>query len=268
MLTRTFVHLPGVGYATEAKWWQAGVVDWADFLASAGYPPHAERTRGSGRVPHPGAGARRLASASRLAAMAGKVAESQRRLQAGDYRYFARELACRDHWRAFPEFAPRTAYLDIETTGGTEGEDITVIGLYDGSTMRTWIKERDLDEFPEAVACYATLVTFFGTGFDVPMLRRRFPDLPFDQLHVDLCFALKRLGYRGGLKKIEGELGLVRSAETRGLSGWDAVRLWREYRFGSREALDLLLRYNEEDVVNLQALMEFAYVGLRRQMGA
>jgi uncharacterized protein YprB with RNaseH-like and TPR domain len=260
MLTRTFVHLPGVGYTTEAKWWQAGVEDWAAFLASA----YAQTT---GRPP-PGACARPLASAARLAAMAERVAESQERLAAGDHRYFARELASRDQWRAFPEFAARTAYLDIETTGGTEGEDITVIGLYDGMTMRAWVKGRDLEEFPEAVAPYAALVTFFGTGFDLPMLRRRFPDLPFDQLHVDLCFALKRLGYHGGLKKIEGELGLARSAETHGLSGWDAVRLWREYRYGSREALELLLNYNREDVVNLQALMELAYEGLRRQAGA
>jgi uncharacterized protein len=251
MLTRTFVHLPGVGYATEAKWWRAGVADWAAFLESA--------------YAHPGAEARRLAGAARLTAMAERVSESQERLSAGDHRYFARELAGRDHWRAFPEFGERAAYLDIETTGGTEGEDITVIGLYDGRTMRAWIKGRDLDAFPEAVGEYAVLVTFFGTGFDLPMLRRRFPDLPFDQLHVDLCHALKRLGYRGGLKKIEGEVGLLRSPETRGLSGWDAVRLWREYRFGSAEALDLLLRYNREDVVNLQALMELAYDGLRRQ---
>jgi uncharacterized protein len=82
---------------------------------------------------------------------------------------------------------------------------------------------------------------------------------------VDLCHALKRLGYRGGLKKIESEVGLLRSPETRGLSGWDAVRLWREYRYGSAEALELLLRYNREDVVNLQALMELAYDGLRRR---
>jgi uncharacterized protein YprB with RNaseH-like and TPR domain len=107
------------------------------------------------------------------------------------------------------------------------------------------------------------LVTFFGTGFDLPMLSRRFPDLAFDQLHVDLCHALRRLGYRGGLKKVEVDLGLVRAPETRGLSGWDAVRLWREHRAGSREALELLLAYNREDVLNMRELLAIAYNGLR-----
>jgi uncharacterized protein YprB with RNaseH-like and TPR domain len=240
MLTRTFVHLPGIGYTTEARWWREGIADWSAFLA------HVERPE-----------------AARLASHAPRIDESRERLAAGDHRYFAETLARRDHWRAVPEFAGRVAFLDIETTGGTEGEDITVIGLADGQTMRAFVKGRDLEEFPGALAPYGMLVTFFGTGFDVPMLKRRFPKLPFDQLHVDLCHALKRLGYRGGLKKVEEELGLVRAPETRGLSGWDAVRLWREHRFGSREALDLLLAYNREDVLNLRELLAIAYSRLR-----
>ena len=39
------------------------------------------------------------------------------RLAAGDSRYFARMLAPRDQWRAFPEFKDRVLYLDIETPG-------------------------------------------------------------------------------------------------------------------------------------------------------
>jgi uncharacterized protein YprB with RNaseH-like and TPR domain len=37
------------------------------------------------------------------------------------------------------------------------------------------------------------------------------------------------------------------------------VRLWREYEYGSREALELLLNYNREDIVNLKPLMELVY---------
>jgi uncharacterized protein YprB with RNaseH-like and TPR domain len=246
MLTRTFVHLPGVGYSTEARWWREGVTDWSEFLTRAGVgepPLHA----------------------ARHALHAPLVAEAQERLAARDHRYFGRVLASRDHWRAVPEFGDRIGYLDIETTGGTEGDDITVIGLADETGMQTFVKGRDLDAFPEALAPFALLVTFFGTGFDVPMLKRRFPGLPFDQLHVDLCYALKRLGYRGGLKKIEVELGMTRSTETKGLSGWDAVRLWQEHRRGSREALELLLAYNREDVQNMRPLLTFALEGLSRQ---
>jgi uncharacterized protein YprB with RNaseH-like and TPR domain len=45
--------------------------------------------------------------------------------------------------------------------------------------------------------------------------------------------------------------------------GFDAVRLWRRYEDGDDDALDLLLAYNMEDVVNLEPLAEFAYEGLR-----
>lgn len=239
MLTRTFCHLPGIGYVTEARWWREGLTDWGALLAHADAEP-----------------------SSRVSPHAARIGECRERLEASDHRYFARTLAKRDHWRALPEFAGRVAFLDIETTGGMDGEDVTVIGLADGETMRAFVKGRDLDEFPQALAPYGMLVTFFGTGFDVPMLARRFPDLRFDQLHVDLCHALRRLGYRGGLKQVEVDLGIVRAEATRGLSGWDAVRLWREHRAGSREALELLLAYNREDVLNMRELLAIAYNGL------
>jgi uncharacterized protein len=38
-----------------------------------------------------------------------------------------------------------------------------------------------------------------------------------------------------------------------------AVRLWREYKRGRKSALDTLLAYNIEDVVNLEHLMYSAY---------
>ena len=111
-------------------------------------------------------------------------------------------------------------------------------------------------------------VTFFGSCFDLPFLRRRFPSLAFDQLHADLCWALRRLGLTGGLKQIETALHIPRSPETRGLDGWDAVRLWREWEAGSREALALLKRYNEEDVCNLETLLRHAYRELRARLVA
>ena len=54
-------------------------------------------------------------------------------------------------------------------------------------------------------------------------------------------------------------MGILRSEATRGLDGWDAVRLWQAYLGGSQEALDLLVAYNAEDVRHLKPLMEFVY---------
>jgi uncharacterized protein YprB with RNaseH-like and TPR domain len=71
---------------------------------------------------------------------------------------------------------------------------------------------------------------------------------------------LRRLGYKGGLKNVEAQLGIERLPETQGLDGRDAIRLWWQWRdYGSERALELLLSYNREDVVNLLPLLEFAY---------
>jgi len=43
------------------------------------------------------------------------------------------------------------------------------------------------------------------------------------------------------------------------MDGFDAVRLWRHYEKGDREALDLLLKYNREDIVNLKTIIELTY---------
>jgi uncharacterized protein YprB with RNaseH-like and TPR domain len=56
----------------------------------------------------------------------------------------------------------------------------------------------------------------------------------------------------GGLKVVERVLGIPR--RTDGLDGADAMRLWEEWRRGDGRSLRKLLRYNEDDVVNLYLL--------------
>jgi uncharacterized protein YprB with RNaseH-like and TPR domain len=246
VLNRTFVHISGIGPITEQRIWKRGLHSWDQFLADP-----AAASLGPAKTEQ----ARRV------------VAESSDRLSREDHRYFARCLASREHWRAFPDFGRCVAYLDIETTGMSEQDDITIIGLYDGATVRIYTKGEDLQDFADDIRDYKLLVTFFGSGFDLPFLRRRFPHVPFDHLHIDLCWTLRRLGYTGGLKHIEREFNIRRSPETEGLDGWDAVRLWREWERGSQEALDLLKAYNAEDIVNLQQLAQYAYDRLRVRTG-
>jgi uncharacterized protein YprB with RNaseH-like and TPR domain len=244
MLTSTYVHLSGIGYSTERRLWQAGAWSWEEFLR---------------RPPEMGI------SPTRAAALAELITTSRDRLASGDYRFFAEALSRRDQWRAFPEFSSRVLYLDIETTGGADFDDVTVIGVHDGRQLRQFVRGEDLLE-AEAVLEEATLlVTFFGTGFDIPVLRRLFPRLPFDQLHVDLCHALRRLGYRGGLKAVERQLGLARPPEIAGMGGWDAVYLWRQHQLGSSRARRLLLDYNRADVENMIPLMALVYDRLRER---
>ena len=72
-------------------------------------------------------------------------------------------------------------------------------------------------------------------------------------------YPLKNIGYSGGLKKIESSLGMKRSEETEGISGFEAVRLWNRYEKGDDEALEVLIKYNKEDVENLKTIIDMTY---------
>jgi hypothetical protein len=63
----------------------------------------------------------------------------------------------------------------------------------------------------------------------------------------------------GGLKRIERQLGIERPASVRRYTGYDAVKLWRAFRRGRKDALEPLARYNLCDAVNLQTLLRSAY---------
>ena len=119
---------------------------------------------------------------------------------------------------------------------------------------------KNLNEFIAYIDKYKLIVTFNGSAFDIPFLKKYFKDIALEQAHIDLRFLLKRLGFKGGLKKIEKQFGLSRDEEVMTFTGYDAVRLWNKYKnSGDNSALDLLLKYNTEDIVNLEFLMNKSY---------
>lgn len=244
MLKRTFLHLPGVGHRTEAHFWRQGLASWEDFLA-------AKRVRGL--------------SHTRFDWLKAELTTSLAHLE--DAGYFAARLRDGEHWRLFRHFRPRTAYLDIETTGSVwPGLLVTVAGLYDGQHMRQFVQGRNLQQFPRALEQCDLLVTFNGTQFDLPVLKAYFPGLRLPPAHVDLRFLMARLGYRGGLKRIEPQFGIRRPKAVNGMDGYMAVLLWERYQRGDQGALELLLTYNREDVVNLEVLMDAAFRMYRERL--
>ncbi len=239
MLQQTFLHFHGVGPKTEHKLWEHRIRDWNQL-------EEAWRTR--------------VLPRERFAAtLEAELAHSWENLESRNPGYFAGKLPAHQHWRLFAEFLPAAAYLDIETTGlGGPADHITTISLYDGKQLRYYIYGENLQEFIVDVKQYDLLITFNGKCFDLPFIQWQF-NTRLTQAHLDLRFVLKALGYRGGLKACEKQLGISRG-DLEGVDGYIAVLLWQEYRrSGDRRALETLLAYNMEDTVNLEKLAFQAY---------
>lgn len=237
MLGRTFLFLPGIGPTREAGLWRRGVDSWLGYRRLARVPGIRPRLK------------------ERHDAVL-ELAESSLH----DPAFFSRVLPPEEHWRAFDRFWPGAAYVDIETTGDRENA-VTVVGVRHDGRSRAFVRGKDYA--PDAVSAFlrgaSMLVTFNGASFDLPMLRNEgvlLPDVP----HMDLRPVLARAGYTGGLKRIEESLGMLRGDGLQGLTGYDAVKLWRRWESrGDEEALAKLVAYNVADFENLEPLARFAH---------
>lgn len=233
VIRSTFRLAPGIGRFIEATLWERGVSTWDDFPAA---PEVVLSPRVDARVRD-------------------AIARARAALEAGDAEALAAMLPRAERWRLYAAFVPDAAFLDVET----DGERLTVVGVLDADGPRLLLAGRDLPLFPEISRRWKLLVTFNGESCDVPVLRRAFPGWRPPRAHVDLCRLWRRLGHRGGLKLLEVETGVGRPSHLAGLSGGDAVRLWRAHEAGDPEALRLLAEYNLHDAVNLRALMDVGY---------
>ena len=233
MLDRTFILLDRVGDRTERRIWDQGVHTWDDFLGRHKVAPFSPERKNE-------------ADAMLEAA---KVAMRERRST-----FFARRIVNRELWRLYTTFRDDAVFLDIETTGLSRYSAITVVGVARGGKFRALVRGQDLTrgELDKALEGARYIVTFNGASFDLPMLRGAYPVDGLELPHLDLRYLAARVGLRGGLKAIERSLGLARDREFAAMSGEDAVHLWRLWeRRGNEKALDLLLRYNRADVLNL-----------------
>jgi hypothetical protein len=176
--------------------------------------------------------------------------------------------------RTPPPAAPRLLYLDTETTGlaGGTGTYVFLVGagFVDGAEfeVRQYFL-RDLDEEPALLAALAALlrdfdglVTYNGTGFDLPLLETRFvlgrqPGWPAEPFHLDLLPPARRLwGARledCRLATVERHvLGVVRQDD---IPGALIPSVYFEYlRRRALGALPRVFEHNRQDIVSLAAL--------------
>ena len=135
---------------------------------------------------------------------------------------------------------------------------ITTIALYDGHEIKTYVHGQNLEDFIDEIYKYKVIVTYNGKSFDIPFIESFF-NIRLNHAQIDLRYVLYRLGYRGGLKGVERQLGTDRG-NLRDVDGFFAVLLWDEYlKTKNRQVLETLLAYNVQDTITLENLMVTAY---------
>ncbi|TGK06682.1 exonuclease [Leptospira semungkisensis] len=239
MLEHTFCHLPGIDVIEEAKLWERGILHWNEFR---------EELKEKVKSPED--------MYSRL--LLDSLDFSRKEIGRKNWDYFFFALPNQQKWRLFPYIRESLLYLDIETSGLGDGDFVTVVGTYNGKNFQSFLRGRNMDDFPESVSNSNVFVTYNGAAFDVPFLEREF-SRKFKNRHIDLMYVLRSLGFKGGLKGCEKALGIKRDLPYE-INGAEAVRLWWQYvQYDDQDALDLLLKYNREDVINLELLFIKAY---------
>jgi len=229
VITASFRHIKGIGPLRERQLWFAGIRSWSELPEGELLSPRLDGKLREG------------------------VALSAERLQARDLAFFARALPQTEHWRLLPQVIEDAAFLDIEAAG----DRVTVAGALDRDGLITW--RSDLAGFEERARRWRALVTFNGTVFDLPILRRVLPAWDPPAVHIDLRHVYQRLREKGGLKELELRAGFFRPPHLAVLGGADAVALWHAQIAGDPGALRRLVEYNLYDVFHLRPLAELGY---------
>jgi uncharacterized protein YprB with RNaseH-like and TPR domain/predicted nuclease with RNAse H fold len=227
LLARTFVHIGGIGRKTEVGLWNSGVLSWDELRF----------TRVGDR-----AGVRAALEASEAA------------WSGGDLDYFFTALPAIDRWRTFVDFADDYVAVDIETTGMSVYDHVTMIGIEHGGDYQAFIRGANLDQAADVLAHAKGVISFNGALFDLPFIARTFPDLKLPAAHVDLRFLARRVGLAGSLKTVERIAEIRRAKSLEDISGVEAVLLWHDYIDGDAKAVTDLVRYNAADTCVLHPL--------------
>ena len=230
MIDRCFLHFSGVGPRTAERLNMLGYSSWEDCLKNPGELPF-----GSGRR-------ERFISS---------VRESRDALERWDLEYLVSRYPVREQWRILGARFSRATFFDIETTGLSISYDHpTVIAAYHRGELLHFTHGRDLDRFLDVIEDSELLVSFNGSSFDVPFLERTFSLPGMGVPHIDLRWVAYHAGYRGGLKKIERDLGIRRPARVADIDGLEAVALYYRWQGGDISAGRRLIAYCRADVVS------------------
>ena len=239
MIKSTFTFIPGIGEKTEEDLWRKGIFTWNDLKKGM--------------------------SLSALNGTRGKIIrdyiqKAEDALSKSSSSFFAEHLPQKEHWRLYKAFLDKTVFLDIETTGLSLYYDvITLIGTFDSCDYKFFVKDTNLEKIVDHLRNYEIIVTFNGKLFDVPFIKKQFPEVKIPPIHIDLRFLLQSLGITGPLKETEKRLNIDRPEELQGIGGRGAAVLWSRFLKGDNESLRKLILYNICDTANLKTVLDFCY---------
>lgn len=140
MLPYTFCGLGGLESDAEKALWKSGVWSWNDY----------RRIR---RIPF---------SIETHNAILDDLKEAQLQFQNGyeGLRWFSQKIPASHHCRLLPHILDRCVYLNIETTGLSSEDTITVLSVYNGSSCRTFVRGTNLKEALWSIPSQATRTVF------------------------------------------------------------------------------------------------------------
>lgn len=238
MLRHTFLHLPGIGTKTERKLWKNGILDWDNL-------EDFDRRQ------------LRLFKSGRSGAEDTWIKDSREALSEEDASFFADRLPSAHHFRIASSLPQRTLFVDIETTGLSKYYDeVTLVGWGLAGHFDAHVQGQSKNKMYQAFEEATVVVTFNGSLFDLPFLKKEFSDLPIPGCHIDLRFAARQVGVSGGQKEIEKELGFERPDSVQSMSGETAPVLWHNYRWGDKESLRRLVEYNRADIEGMKYILD------------
>jgi len=241
-IQETFILCKGIGPKADADIRQAGICNWQMALDCPD------------RIP---------LSPKKVDALVRELESLMADLTERRWERLVERLPTREHWRVLVDRNKDCSFFDIETDGLSmyEGAPTVICCLHRGE-MHTFIRGDNLEDFPELLLKIDQLVSFNGSSFDVPYIQNYFniPTLPC--AHIDLRWICHHKGFKGGLKSIERELGLLRDDDLHGVDGLEAVWLWERYeRYRDISALKRLVKYCQADVLGLEMLArELSYL--------
>jgi uncharacterized protein len=250
LLERTFQLIKGVGAYRERELWAQNIFTWNDFLKESDL-----------RIVM----SKRLDLELKEAISSAKTVLASTDSNASKISALCQHVAPKEGYRLYGSFINEAAFFDIEA----DGDDVpTVVGIMDKEGVASFRRGHSLEQVCERLSKSPIWVTFNGSVYDVPALKKHFGEdrFPTPLVHIDLRFLMKHAKLKGGLKSIEEKLGLHRPPHLKGINGLAAINLWRIWNHTRDiKALRILMEYNMYDVINLRSILEWTLWQIERQ---